>query len=75
MSVVQVLLDKTERIMLDLEELDIEWVSVPNEDEQVLGDENCDICGLTFNSRMLLQNHNEEYPLCCRKCGVCYATF
>ena len=60
----------------DLEALDqdVEWVSMTEVNEQVLGVEKCEVCGLTFNSRMLLQNHNEEYPLCCRECGVCYTT-
>ena len=44
------------------------------DDEQVLGDHECDICCLTFTSRMSLQIHNKEFPLCCRDCGVCFST-
>ena len=53
---------------------DVRWDSVNDDDEQVLDDEKCDICCLTFNSRISLQIYNKEYPICCRECGVCFST-
>ena len=53
---------------------DVRWDSVNDDDELVLGDHGCDICCLTFTSRMSLQIHNKEFPLCCRDCGVCFST-
>jgi len=37
-------------------------------------DEKCVMCNLGFSSRKELLDHNKEYPLCCRECGVCFAT-
>ena len=45
---------------------------IPFRKEDIFGE--CDVCGQSFNSRLSLQLHNEEYPLCCRECGVCFRT-
>ena len=34
----------------------------------------CDTCGLGFKSGKGLLDHQEEYTLCCRECGICFAT-
>ena len=34
----------------------------------------CAMCGLGFGSRKALLDHKEEYSLCCRECGLCFAT-
>ena len=53
--------------------VDSEW-GVGTTDDQMSGVEKCEICCQTFSSRKALQDHNEEFPLCCRECCVCYAT-
>ena len=34
----------------------------------------CATCGLGFGSRKALLEHDEEYSLCCRECGICFTT-
>ena len=53
---------------------DGKWVSMTDDEYLVLNVEKCVICSRGLSSKKALLNHNEECPLCCRDCGICFAT-